>query len=263
MLEGSCVNLGFDAFSRSLVCSKRLRSSQPLSFLVRLLCICRRWAMRQAAPNSAAPSSFSQTKTPVAWRPYLHLFTCVFSNASLNETETWMAELESSVQVPHLWDLFFQLMCHPVPQVLLCAEEGFAASLVNRWHEDSRICAHDLLPTFVRVSGQASQIPFGWKCTRSSMPACRRNSRLLWTMRCAPLPRHPWICGPPLLDRLLRSVVVQPRSLQEASSLTRADITYQLNEIEVGRAACSDFHVCLPSLLPANPHACFKCLLPA
>ena len=50
---------------------------------------------------------------------YLYLFTCVFSNAPLNETETWLAELESSVQVQHLWELFFQLMCHPVPQVLL------------------------------------------------------------------------------------------------------------------------------------------------
>ena len=48
--------------------------------------------------------------------------------------------------------------------------------------------------------------------------------------------RHPAYV-PPLLDRLLRSVVVQPRSLQEASSLPRADLTYQLNEIEVGSAA--------------------------
>ncbi len=38
---------------------------------------------------------------------------------------------------------------------------------------------------------------------------------------------------PPMFDRLLRSVVVQPRSLQDASSLSRADISYQLNEIEV------------------------------
>ena len=62
----------------------------------------------------------------------------------------------------------------------------------------------------------------------------------------------------PLLDRLLRSVVVQPRSLQEASSLTRADITYQLNEIEVVRAAGGVSHVCQPPLLPENCHARWK-----
>jgi hypothetical protein len=44
--------------------------------------------------------------------------------------------------------------------------------------------------------------------------------------------RHPGNVAP-LFDRLLRSVVVQPRSLQETSSLSRADISYQLNEIEV------------------------------
>jgi hypothetical protein len=48
---------------------------------------------------------------------YLQLFTRVFSNASLSDTEAWVAELEGSIQVQHLWDLFFQLMCHPVPQV--------------------------------------------------------------------------------------------------------------------------------------------------
>ena len=35
-----------------------------------------------------------------------------------------------------------------------------------------------------------------------------------------------------LWDRLLRSVVIQPRTLLD-SSLPKADLTYQLNEIEV------------------------------
>jgi len=48
---------------------------------------------------------------------YLQLFTCVFSNASVSDMESRVAELEASVQVHPLWDVFFQLMCHPVPQV--------------------------------------------------------------------------------------------------------------------------------------------------
>lgn len=40
-------------------------------------------------------------------------------------------------------------------------------------------------------------------------------------------------CGP-MLDMVLRSVIVQSAAFQEtAPSLARADITYQLNEIEV------------------------------
>ena len=42
-----------------------------------------------------------------------------------------------------------------------------------------------------------------------------------------------------LWDRLVHSVVVQPRSLHESSgALPRADITYQLNEIEVSQRLC-------------------------
>ena len=42
-----------------------------------------------------------------------------------------------------------------------------------------------------------------------------------------------------LWDRLVRSVVVQPRGLHESSgALPRADITYQLNEIEVSQRLC-------------------------
>lgn len=47
---------------------------------------------------------------------YLAVFARVFANAAASDVERWTAELEALVGVRPLWHLFFQLMCHPVPQ---------------------------------------------------------------------------------------------------------------------------------------------------
>lgn len=48
---------------------------------------------------------------------YLSLFTQIFSIAPVSSIATWTAQLESSTKAQPLWAVFFQLMCHPVPQV--------------------------------------------------------------------------------------------------------------------------------------------------
>ena len=47
---------------------------------------------------------------------YLELFAQIFREASLADIEAWTSELEGLVNVRPLWEIFFQLMCHPVPQ---------------------------------------------------------------------------------------------------------------------------------------------------
>ena len=48
---------------------------------------------------------------------YLHLLTQIFSTASVSDVESWISQLEASIKKQPLWAIFFQLMCHPVPQV--------------------------------------------------------------------------------------------------------------------------------------------------
>ena len=50
---------------------------------------------------------------------YLRLFRRVFEQGAPTEVGAWMHALESEVGASPLWEVFFQLMCHPVPQVLL------------------------------------------------------------------------------------------------------------------------------------------------
>ena len=60
-----------------------------------------------------------------------------------------------------------------------------------------------------------------------------------------------------LWDRLVHSVVVQPRSLHESSgALPRADITYQLNEIEVSQRLCIGGAIEPPPLLMPGQRCC-------
>ncbi|KAI9686475.1 MAG: hypothetical protein M1812_008596, partial [Candelaria pacifica] len=47
---------------------------------------------------------------------YLHLFTRIFSTAPIAAVITWTAQLETATKAQPLWGVFFQLMCHPVPQ---------------------------------------------------------------------------------------------------------------------------------------------------
>ena len=56
---------------------------------------------------------------------YLHLFTQIFSTASVADIESWTSQLEASIRKQPLWGIFFQLMCHPVPQVLQFVQLDF------------------------------------------------------------------------------------------------------------------------------------------
>ena len=60
---------------------------------------------------------------------YLELFAQIFREASLADVEAWTSELEGLVNVRPLWELFFQLMCHPVPQVMLEPSSGVPSTL--------------------------------------------------------------------------------------------------------------------------------------
>ena len=48
---------------------------------------------------------------------FLHLLACVLRNAEAGEMEERIRQLEVIAGVAPLWELLFQLMCFPVPQV--------------------------------------------------------------------------------------------------------------------------------------------------
>lgn len=41
----------------------------------------------------------------------------VFRDCDFSQVEGWVGTLEEQSQITPLWEVFFQLMCHPVPQV--------------------------------------------------------------------------------------------------------------------------------------------------
>ena len=41
----------------------------------------------------------------------------VFRDCDSSQVEGWVSTLEEQSQITPLWEVFFQLMCHPVPQV--------------------------------------------------------------------------------------------------------------------------------------------------
>lgn len=50
----------------------------------------------------------------------------VFRDCDPNQVEGWVRDLEGQSQISPLWEVFFQLMCHPVPQVTplcVCLEQ--------------------------------------------------------------------------------------------------------------------------------------------
>lgn len=48
---------------------------------------------------------------------YLRLFTRVMRDGAPGAVAAWLHALEEAAGVAPLWEVFFQLMCHPVPQV--------------------------------------------------------------------------------------------------------------------------------------------------
>ena len=58
---------------------------------------------------------------------YLHLLTRVLRNGPPQRVPAWVADWETQSLVTPLWELLFQLMCHPVPQARpeTCVHLGF------------------------------------------------------------------------------------------------------------------------------------------
>lgn len=63
---------------------------------------------------------------------YLHLLTQIFSTASVSDVESWISQLEASIKKQPLWAIFFQLMCHPVPQVSLSSDTKSVSSPMHK-----------------------------------------------------------------------------------------------------------------------------------
>ena len=45
----------------------------------------------------------------------------VFRDAAGGQVVSWMRTLEEESGIVPLWEVMFQLMCHPVPQVICCS----------------------------------------------------------------------------------------------------------------------------------------------
>ena len=56
----------------------------------------------------------------------------VFRDCDPNQVEGWVQDLEEQSQISPLWEVLFQLMCHPVPQVT----NAFSARL----HQTPEMC---------------------------------------------------------------------------------------------------------------------------
>ena len=54
-----------------------------------------------------------------ALQAYLGLLTAILRAAAEGDFENCIAELEQMSQNKPLWSLLLQLMCHPVPQVII------------------------------------------------------------------------------------------------------------------------------------------------
>ena len=48
-----------------------------------------------------------------------HAICCmqVFRDGAASQIGSWISELQSESSITPLWEVMFQLMCHPVPQV--------------------------------------------------------------------------------------------------------------------------------------------------
>ena len=73
----------------------------------------------------AAECVLSQTNADVQ-----KVWLQVFRDGAASQVGAWMSELQSESSISPLWEVMFQLMCHPVPQVrILCCVTPLPESL--------------------------------------------------------------------------------------------------------------------------------------
>ena len=70
-----------------------------------------------AGTNTSSAELIVPEEDALGLAAYLNLFARIFVEGSLADVDQWTAELEALVNVRPLWEIFFTLMCHPVPQV--------------------------------------------------------------------------------------------------------------------------------------------------
>lgn len=74
---------------------------------------------QDAAERSRKPGELMVPDSDAsALAAYLQLLARVVSNGPPARVPSWVAAWEAQSLVSPLWELLFQLMCHPVPQVL-------------------------------------------------------------------------------------------------------------------------------------------------
>ncbi len=69
--------------------------------------------------TSATPSTMPESDAQ-ALTAFLQLLARVVGQGAREHVRMWLREVEEAVGVSPLWELFFQLLCHPVPSV--CVE---------------------------------------------------------------------------------------------------------------------------------------------
>ncbi|KAL0044481.1 hypothetical protein WJX82_009054 [Trebouxia sp. C0006] len=102
-------------------------SSNPVSWL-RMLMAMREYCSRYSQQGDEGQEG-QQTHKDCLVPPedvaglsaFLALFSQVFRDGAASQVGGWMSELQSESSIGPLWEVMFQLMCHPVPQKLKAA----------------------------------------------------------------------------------------------------------------------------------------------
>ena len=143
----------------------------------------------------------------------------VMSEGRVEEALSWLRQMEEDAGVAPAWEVFFQAMCCPVPQVRV-----FPCGCCRLL---ARCSAGAALLRAARPPVRAPLTP----APPAQLPPAQELKAAL-DEAIAALARRADLAAA-LWERLLAAVVVQPAS-GEAAAVPRYDLSYQLNEIEVG-----------------------------
>lgn len=147
----------------------------------------------------------------------------VFQEGNLADTLAWAHALEEETGAVPIWEILFQLMCHPVPQVRLLLWKTQLASH-SFYFQIEVSSSHQM------IAGIDPETAY----QRCPCPCAMQVVKAALDGAIAAFARRPDLSSA-LWDRLLQSVVVQPVPADDSMMVpfARYDITYQLNEIEV------------------------------
>ncbi|DBA92469.1 TPA: hypothetical protein ACH3X1_002702 [Trebouxia sp. C0004] len=102
-------------------------SSNPVSWLRMLMAMreyCSRYS-QQPDENQEGQQPHRDCLVPpedvAGLSAFLALFSQVFRDGAPSQVGAWISELQSESSISPLWEVMFQLMCHPVPQKLKAA----------------------------------------------------------------------------------------------------------------------------------------------